>query len=263
MGFLRRLLGGAGVRDLTLNMSYFKQIRDDAALEVVGEAYRQRNVARARPPGPDDLPPGLPPPPSGYFKAALIPEPTNQYDKNAIGVYLWAGGNWALTGYLARPAAEAYQPLFRHLATTSEGAPPAIACDAALAQERGGTGVVLHIGSPSECVVELATDDIVRIVHPWVGKAVVFTGHGATTIHGVPIDRLGQLMLARWAGCEVLPRLTKRTDALIVADPGELTANLQRAREYAIEILQEPDFYVATGIPQDVVGRVSGRWARG
>lgn len=47
MGFLRRLLGGPGVRGMTLNMNYFNQVRDDAALEVVGEAYRQRNVSLA------------------------------------------------------------------------------------------------------------------------------------------------------------------------------------------------------------------------
>lgn len=48
---------------------------------------------------------------------------------------------------------------------------------------------------------------------------VVFVVLVVAGIHGVPVDRLAQVMLARWAGCELLPRLTKRTDALIVADP--------------------------------------------
>jgi len=262
MGFLRRLLGGPATRGMTLNITDFRRVRDDAALEVVGEAYRQENVALARPPGPDDLPPGMPPPPPGYFKATLIPEPTNQYDRNAIAVYLWSSRAWAHAGYLARSDALAYQPLFRHLATESTtGSPAAIACDAALAQERGGTGVILHLGSPGECAVELATEGP-PIEHRWAGKTVVFTGQGATTIHGVPVDRHAQVMLARWAGCELLPRLTKRTDALILADPNELTANLQRAREYGVEVVQEPDFFEAVGITPEAIGRLTGRWAR-
>jgi len=262
MGFLRRLLGGPAVRGITLNITDFRRVRDDAALEVVGEAYRQENVRLARPPGPDDLPPGMPAPPLGYFKATLIPEPTNQYDRNAIAVFLWSGGTWAHTGYLARNDALAFQPLFRHLTKESTtGSPPAIACDAALAQERGGTGVILHLGSPGECAVELATEGP-PIEHRWAGRTVVFTGQGATTIYGVPVDRPAQVMVARWAGCELLPRLTKRTDALIVADPDELTANLQRAREYGIEVVHEPDFFEGAGIAREAIGRVSGRWAR-
>ena len=79
-----------------LNVNYFKRIRDNATLDVVGEAYRQAGVLAARPPTGDDLPPGLPAPPPGYYKALLVPEPTNQYDRNAIRVALWAGGSWSM-----------------------------------------------------------------------------------------------------------------------------------------------------------------------
>lgn len=84
----------------------------------------------------------------------------------------------------------------------------------------------------------------------------------ATTLGGVPVDRFAQLRLAEWAGCQVLPRLTKKTDALIVADPHELTGNLQRARDYGVSIVQEPDFLLNVGIPADMIGRVTGRWAQ-
>ena len=68
------------VTGMMLNLNYFNRIRDDASLEVVGEAYRQELVALAKSPGANDLPPGLPPPPAGYYKAVLVPEPTNKYD---------------------------------------------------------------------------------------------------------------------------------------------------------------------------------------
>ncbi len=221
-------------------------------------------MASARPPRPNDLPPGLPAPPAGYFKAALIPEPTNKYDPNAIGIYLWAGGAWSLAGYLSRDDAAAYQHVFRYLAPRTGGSPPAISCDAAQVRERGGIGVVLHLGTPGECIAELATDDRTPTEgHPWVGKVIAFTGHSQTTIHGVPIEREAQLMLARWVGCAVLPRVTKKVDALIAADLDEVTGNQQKANDYGIPIVSEVTFLTAIGIPSDAVGRVSGRWAHG
>lgn len=262
MSFLRRLIGGERSAQVELNVNYFKRIRDDATLDVVGEAYRQAGVQAARPPTGDDLPPGLPAPPPGYYKALLVPEPTNQYDRNAIRVALWAGGSWSMAGYLSRFDAVRYQPLFRHLAATGGSSAPAVACDAALTSERGGTGVVLHLGTPGECAAELATDDITPAAHRWIGKYVVFTGQGGTTLLGVPLEREAQVFLGRWSGCEVLPRMTKKTDVLVVADIEQATGNLQKAREYGVEIVDEPEFLTGIGMPRDSIGRVTGRWAR-
>ena len=86
MSFLRRLFGLEPTRQMQVTATFFKKTRDDAAVEVVGEAYRHQDVLAARPPGPTVLPPGLPAPPPGYYKAMLIPEPTNAYDRNAIAV---------------------------------------------------------------------------------------------------------------------------------------------------------------------------------
>jgi hypothetical protein len=262
MSFLRRFLGGSSTRKLNLTATSFTRIRDDAKVEVVGEAHRQKQVVAARPPGPNDLPPGLPAPPPGHYKAMLIPEPSNEYDPNAIGVFLWAGGTWSMSGYLSRFDAMRYQPLFRHLAVRGTDGSTAVACDAALTSERGGVGVVLHLGTPGECAVELVTEDLPPAAHRWAGKYIAFTGQGGTTMFGVPLDREGQLMLARWAGCDVLPRLTKKTSALIVADSDQVTANLQKAQEYGIEIVKELDFIQGVGLPVDSIGRVTGRWAR-
>ncbi len=203
-----------------------------------------------------------PAPPPGYYKALLVPEPTNQYDRNAIKVALWAGSSWSMAGYLSRSDAVRYQPLSAHLARSAGGAQPAVACDAALTSERGGTGVVLHLGTPGECAAEIATDDMTPAAHRWVGKYIVFTGQDETALLGVPLEREAQVFLARWAGCEVLPRLTKKTDALIVADSEQVTGNLQRARDYGVETVDESEFLVGIGISRDSIDRVTGRWTR-
>ncbi len=264
MGFLKKVFGGkaAANTNMNFNTNFFLKIREDAALQVVGEAYRQDNVALARPPSQEDLPPGMPAPPPGYFKALLFQEWNNQYDSNAIAVLLWAGHQWALSGYLSRTDAVRYQPLFKHLAIGS-AEQPAIACDAALVSEGGGRGVVVHLGSPGECVAELVTDDRSPSNHPWKAKVIALTGQGRTTIYGVPIDRNAQTMLVKWAGCDLLPRLTKKTHLLVVADPNEVTGNLQKAKEYGIETISELDFLAQVGLPAEAVGRVTGQWAQG
>jgi hypothetical protein len=47
-----------------------------------------------------------------WFRAALIPEPGNEYDLNAIAVYADAVG---MVGYLSRDDAIDYQPVFAAL----------------------------------------------------------------------------------------------------------------------------------------------------
>lgn len=263
MGFLRRVFGRSDETGASFNVSYFTRVRDDASLHVVGEAYRQENVALARPPGPDELPPGVPPPPAGYFKAMLFAQPNNQYDRNAIAVALWAGRSWSHVGYLSREDAAGYQPVFRHLAQASESkSPPAVTCNAALRDERGGAGVVLNLGTPAECIVDNVVEERAPMVHPWTDKSIAFTGNGVTTIHGIPLDRAAQIMLAQWAACEVLPRLTKKTAVLVAASPNDTTGNLVRARDYGIPIVDERAFLIAIGIPEEMIGRAE-RWARG
>jgi hypothetical protein len=266
MGFLRRLLGGSApaappaARGVNLRVTSFNRMRHDAVVQVVGEAYRQGLVLAARPPGPSDLPPGVSAPPAGQYKAILLPEPTNPHDGNAIAVTLWAGGDWTLVGYLSREDAVAYGPVMRRL--HEPGTNPGIACDAALVRERGGTGVILHLGTPGECMAELFTDDLPPASHPWAGQLIVFSGESRSTLGGALVDRSAQLLLAAWAGCEVLPRVTKKAQALVVADHRDLTANTQKARDYGIPIVDERDFLIGIGMPAEAVGRDELAWTR-
>lgn len=271
MGFFKRLLGGSapsasqpassGNWSAQLTAAYFTKTPDDAVLEVVGEHFRQANVLGARPPRAGELPPGLPPPPDGLFKAMLVQEPTNQYDANAVQVLLWAGGSWAQVGYLARDAAPWYGHLFRYL--SRDGRRAAIACDANVIRERGEAGVVLHLGTPGECIAELVTDGLERADHDLAGKWVVLSGQGTTLVGGVPLDRPGQLALAAWAGCEVMPRVTKKTAALIVADPSDRGTAYQKAAEYGIRMVSGEDLLRQAGLPAELLGGQRHAWARG
>ncbi|HWP62561.1 MAG TPA: HIRAN domain-containing protein [Candidatus Binatia bacterium] len=249
-------------------MSFVRETRADAVVHVVGEYYRQAMISLARPPGPTDLPPGLPPPPSGHYKALLMPEPKNRYDPNAIMVLLWAGRHWVHVGYLSRESAIEYQPVFAYLGggstTPAATKPHCLACDAALIRERDGMGVVLNLGTPAEIIADLWIDDHpLRTDHPWHGRLISFTGAERTAIAGAPIDRHAQRLLARRAGCLVAPRVTKKVEALVAADDQDETANLLRAREYGIPIVREVDFLIAIGLDPELVSRAPGRWVRG
>ena len=65
----------------------------------------------------------------------------------------------------------------------------------------------------------------------------------------IPLDREGQEYVARRAGCDTWPRVTKKVHACVTADPNDLTGNLRKAEEYGLEIVREPDFWAGIGIP--------------
>lgn len=69
-------------------------------------------------------------------------------------------------------------------------------------------------------------------------------------------------MIARWAGCEVLPRITKKAQLLVTADPHEISGNTQKAIDYGIPVVPECDFLVGIGLPPEAVGRDDQPWAR-
>jgi hypothetical protein len=130
-------------------------------LSVVGESHRQdaldrvagdatgpepyleelKGRARALTREPDRL----------WFRAALLREPTNEYDPNAIAVHAAGVG---LVGYLDRETALDFAPVFEELARQgySVGACPAMLV--------GGTsgkswGVVLCLSSPEAVLGDL------------------------------------------------------------------------------------------------------------
>jgi hypothetical protein len=96
--------------------------------------------------------------------AALLPEPTNPYDPNAVRVYLLpvaSGQPAGRIGYLSREDAVAYRPIIDRLAALGQ----VMACRAWLSGgwdrglgDRGHIGVVLYLGTVAECENDLAAD---------------------------------------------------------------------------------------------------------
>jgi ssDNA-binding Zn-finger/Zn-ribbon topoisomerase 1 len=85
--------------------------------------------------------------------AVLLPEPTNEWDPNAVRVLLVAGSSAALVGYLSREDAIAYRPVIDRVAERGE----VTMCHASL---KGGWdqgvsfGVMLRIGAPWSLMAE-------------------------------------------------------------------------------------------------------------
>lgn len=80
------------------------------------------------------------------------------------------------------------------------------------------------------------------------GQSVCFTG--ALTCHheGALITRELAQELAEAAGMVVAPRVTKKLDMLVVADPDSLSGKARKAREYGIRIVAETAFWSLIGI---------------
>lgn len=81
-----------------------------------------------------------------------------------------------------------------------------------------------------------------------VGKSVCITGTLNCRIGGQPISRAQAESLARGRGVEVMPRVTKRLDFLVVADPDSMSSKARKAREYGVRLLAEPVFWQRLGI---------------
>jgi len=152
---LRHLLREA---DVEAHVGYFP------VLEVAGESHYQRTLERIAggrtPHGPRNT----------EHIAALIPDPANAHDTNAVRVVvmpvrsaanptLQRGQAWGLVGYLTRKDAVAYRPVID--AAAAVGA--VIGCMAELTGgwdrgtgDRGFFGVILHLGLPRDCEAEAA-----------------------------------------------------------------------------------------------------------
>ena len=132
-----------------------------STVDVVGEAYRQpalERVARAVT-GPEPYLEELKGrarsrakvPNRHWFRAALLREPGNPHDPNAIAVHATGVG---LIGYLDRETAIDYRPVFDELARQSCSVGT---CPAFLIGGRDGTswGAVLCLSSPEAVVGDL------------------------------------------------------------------------------------------------------------
>jgi DNA polymerase-3 subunit epsilon len=81
------------------------------------------------------------------------------------------------------------------------------------------------------------------------GKSVCFTGTLGGRIGGVVVTREVAEELARKAGMEVHPRVTKRLDLLVVADPNTMSSKARKAHDYGTRIMAEEVFWRAIAAP--------------
>lgn len=80
--------------------------------------------------------------------AALIPEPTNKHDRNAVRVLLEVADDWAHVGYLSAEDAAEYVGVFSNL--IKQGRVPM--ADGRVVRSNDGHGVYLHLGDYDSCV---------------------------------------------------------------------------------------------------------------
>lgn len=250
MSFLRRLFGS---RAATVEIAATMMVpdRDDAAVEVVGEGSYQDAIDRVAGGKTED---GAR---LAEHTALLWPEPNNRYDKNAIAVKV----DGRTVGYLSRENAVLYRPVI----AWADAHGKKIACEARITGgwqrgrgDSGNYGVVLHLGSPGECLLDMIGDEtVVRVDHPWGGHLIAFTGDGRCQFRDVPLDRAVATKLARRAGMEVHPRVTKKVMLLVDCDPKTISGNERKAGEYGIPVIPEEQFWAALGLDVTVQGTSS------
>lgn len=98
MSFLRRLFGASPAAPV----QFIKAERGNTWVEVAGESHHEEAIARfAGPKTPDGV--------NVWVVAALVPEPTNSHDRNAVAVQI----EGIVVGYLAREVAPRFHQLMR------------------------------------------------------------------------------------------------------------------------------------------------------
>lgn len=256
MGFLRRLLAPqrrSQPHRRSVSAYLINPARPEAVLEVVGESNYQLALEAAGGGRTSD---------GAAVRdqvALLIPEPNNRYDENAITVQI-AG---RLVGYLSREDAIAYRPVVQWALERDHF----IACEALLTGgwDRGGSdqgsfGIILHLGTPGECMVELLDDQIIVTPdHEWLGQVIAFTGDSRCIIAGMALDRSSCELIATKAGLSVHPRVTKNVQLLVDCDDRTESGNLRKAMEYGIPVIAERDFWTALGLAVEMADWRTGR----
>jgi hypothetical protein len=266
MGFLRRLFGSPSPEATRVDGPQAVDVpifdaRPRSAVGIVGESHYQATLERLAEGRTDRGPVRV------EHVAGLIAEPSNPYDPNAVKVQI--GG--ATVGYLTRSDAVAYKPVLEAVAHMGYAA---FGCHASLiggwdrgGGDRGSIGVVLHLGTPRELLVELGVEvaapapapqpaiEIVltdpATVGALAGRAVCFTGESGCTIGGAMISRATQEALAVNAGLAVLPRVTKKLDVLVVSTRAETTGKVAKALEYGVPCVDERAFWLTLGVKID------------
>jgi hypothetical protein len=158
MGLLSRFRGNSGTVSRKMDAL---TLHAGGKVSVVGESHRQEALAQVarNATGPEPYLEELKgrarsltrEPNHFWFQAALIREPDNEYDKNAIAVHATGVG---LVGYLDRQSALDYAPVFEELARQgyAVGACPAMLVGGG---EGMSWGVVLCLSSPEAVLGDL------------------------------------------------------------------------------------------------------------
>lgn len=242
MSLLRRLFGGSRPTTVEIAATLLAPTRMDAIVEVVGESNYQDALARVSGGRTGDGPA------NPAQVAVLWPERNNRYDRNAIAVKITG----RTVGYLSRDNAVRYQAVVRW----ADAHDRTVACNATVTGgwdrgggDKGSFGVVLHLGSPAECILDMLGEEIaVRTDHPWAGHLIAFTGDSHCSHRGVLLDREASVMLANRAGIEVHPRVTKKVTLLVDCDPTSTSGNERKANDYGIPVVSELEFWTALGL---------------
>ena len=80
------------------------------------------------------------------------------------------------------------------------------------------------------------------------GQRVCFTGTLTCSYEGRQVTRELAQKLAENAGLVVAPRVTKKLDILVVADPDSVSGKALKAREYGVRIVAEAAFWPMLGV---------------
>jgi hypothetical protein len=256
MGFLRRLFGGSSEqpakqpvateipererRDLrsTSLPAGHRHLIQGPPLDVVGESqYRGaiENAVGRRAEGHQDI-----------VDAAMVWEPSNRYDANAVAIQI----EGRTCGYLPRADAKRYRAVMEWC--RAEGFVPVVRGDVhgGWRQEDGSWadfGIHLYVASPSKLLgrsMPAPSSD-----HPWAGFLIAFTGDSRYAINGDKLDRETSEELARRAGMEVHPRVTKKVQLLVDCDPDGVSGNQAKAIEYGVPVVSEREFWEALRMP--------------
>lgn len=97
------------------------------------------------------------------------------------------------------------------------------------------------IDRPSASQSSIAGDSL-------AGQVVCFTGALTCSHEGRQVTRELAQQLAEQAGLVVTPRVTKKLDILVVADPDSASGKALKAREYGVRIVAEAAFWPMLGV---------------
>ena len=78
-----------------------------------------------------------------------------------------------------------------------------------------------------------------------------FTGESVCSVGGQRLDRSTQELLAARAGLVVAPRVTKKLDLLVLADPNSLSGKAGKAADYGARRIAERAFWPTIGVSID------------